>query len=398
MIIPCVEIMSEIESTILEMKLLNSDITTDGIYDELTQIAKDSIRLYASVAFLTTSGPDPEITNVLKEGYICTDICWPTKLSHLQELHDSGVDVHLHLQKIKGSKKTQVDGYNHLMHSKLLLFESGKYATIIVGSHNWTNKALGGVNTEDSMLIKVNSGSPLHIKTKERLDWIKSTCLDYDPSDMLQYESIQGRRFDFNNKKKMIFALLHDSVSLSAPMELLMFGEDLSEYTKIPTRKEQCIISIHERSNPKNYQLYDGIIVRETLLPKADSELTPETFPERFHFIRKSGEKKHPLVDIGPIDSSYNNEYRYMVWIRLQRRKDSHAKIVERVSTPKTWIDHTEFDKSNSPLFKDLQNSKVVIEKANPLFVQELEQAIESAKENYDVEKIETMKKYHSTD
>jgi HKD family nuclease len=393
--------MSKVDSSILEMKLLNSDITTDGIYDELTQIAKDSIRLYASVAFLTTSGPDPQIINVLKEGYICTDICWPTNLSYLQVLHDSDVDVHLHLQQIKGPKSKQVDGYTHLMHSKLLLFESDKYATIIVGSHNWTDKALGGVNTEDSILIKVDYGAPLHIKTKKRLDWIKSTCLDYNPSDFLLYKSIQeSKKLNFNNKKKLTFALLHDSISLSAPMELLMFGDDLSEHAKIPTRKEQCLISIHESSNLNNYQLYDGIIVRETLLPKADSELTAETFPERFHFIRKSGEKKHPLVNIGPIDSSYNNEYKYMVWIRLERRKDTHAKIVEKVSTPQMWIDDAEYNKSNSPLFKNLQNSKVIIEKANPLFVQELGQANEKAmeKENYDVEKIETMKKYFSTD
>ncbi len=390
--------MSENESSILEMKLLSSDITTDGIYDELTQVAKDSIRLYASVAFLTTCGQDPQITNLLKEGYICTDICWPTNLLHLQNLYDSDVDVNLHLKKIKGSKKKQVDGYTHLMHSKLLLFEAEKYATIIIGSHNWTEKALGGTNTEDSMLIKVNFGSPLHVKTKKRLDWIKSTCLDYNPDDRLLYESIQGQGFNFNNKKKLNFALLHDSIYLPFPMEILMFGDDISEYAKIPTRKEECIISIHERSNTKNYQLYDGEIVRETLLTKADSELTAETFPERFHFIRKTGEKKHPLVNIGPIDRSYNNKFRYMVWIRLQSRKHSESKIVDQVSMPNTWISDTEHDKSNSPLFKDLHNSKVVIQQANPLFVRELKQLMESAKENYDVEKIETMKKYFSTD
>ena len=390
--------MSEIESSILEMKLLSSDITTDGIYDELTQVAKDSIRLYASVAFLTTCGPDPQITNLLKEGYMCTDICWPTNLSYLQDLHDSDVDVHLHLKKIKRGKSKQIDGYTHLMHSKLLLFESEKYATIIVGSHNWTEYALGGTNTEDSMLIKVNFGSPLHVKTKERLDWIKSTCLDYDPTNILLYERIQGQRFNLNNKKKLTFALLHDRITLSAPMEILMFGDDMSEYAAIPTRKEECLIAIHERSDIKNYQLYDGIIVRETLLTKADPGLTAETFPERFHFIRKTSENKHPLIDVGPIDRSYNNEFRYMVWIRLQSRKHSDSKIVDPVSMPKTWINDTEHDKSNSPIFKDLHNSKVVIEEANPLFVHELEQVIESAKENYDVEKIETLKKYYSTD
>ena len=397
MIIDCVELMSENES-ILEMKLLSSDITTDGIYAELTQVAKDSIRLYASVAFLTTCGPDPQITNLLKEGYICTDICWPTNLSLLENLYDSDVDVQLHLKKIKGSKKKQVDGYTHLMHSKLLLFESDKYATIIVGSHNWTKKALGGTNTEDSMLIKVNYGSPLHVKTKERLDWIKSTCLDYNPNDILLYERIQGRSFNLNNKKKLNFALLNDSIYLSAPMEILMFGDDMSEYAEIPTRKEECTISIHDRSDTNNYQLYDGVVVRETLLTKADPELTAETFPERFHFIRKSGEMKHPLVNIWPIDNSYNNEFNYMVWIRLQRRKHSSSKIVDPVSPPKTWINDTEHDKSNSALFKDLHNSKVVIQQANPLFVRELEQLLESAKENYDVRKIETMKKYFSTD
>tara|TARA_Y100000746_G_C15320825_1_gene373614 strand:- start:555 stop:818 length:264 start_codon:yes stop_codon:yes gene_type:complete len=87
-----------------------------------------------------------------------------------------------------------------------------------------------------------------------------------------------------------------------------------------------------------------------------------------------------------------------MVWIRLQSRKHSDSKIVDPVSMPKTWINDTEHDKSNSPIFKDLHNSKVVIEEANPLFVHELEQVIESAKENYDVEKIETLKKYYSTD
>ena len=54
-------IMGEVESNILEMRLLSSDINTDGIYDDLNEIAKVSNRLYASVAFVTTSGPYSEI-------------------------------------------------------------------------------------------------------------------------------------------------------------------------------------------------------------------------------------------------------------------------------------------------------------------------------------------------
>ena len=244
-------IMSEVDSNILEMRLLSSDINTDGIYDDLNEIAKVSNRLYASVAFVTTSGPYSEILEVLKEGYLCTDISFPTNLDFLQRIHAEDVDVSLHLRQIKGKG---IEGFNHLLHSKLLLFECEKYATIIIGSHNWTSTALGGVNTEDSLLIKVEHGDPMHTKTKDRLDWIKSNCLDYDPTKMTLYQSLQGERFNPNAGTKMNFSLLHDNIFLSAPQEIVMFGNNLSEYEKkIPTRKDECLVSVFDKSNPKNY-------------------------------------------------------------------------------------------------------------------------------------------------
>src|SRR5690606_11215989 len=51
--------------------------------------------------------------------------------------------------------------YHPMMHSKVYLFEGPERCTAIVGSHNLTGFAIGGQNTEASVLVEAASDDPL---------------------------------------------------------------------------------------------------------------------------------------------------------------------------------------------------------------------------------------------
>lgn len=67
-----------------------------------------------------------------------------------------------------------------LMHSKLIIFdldtEDHGFAKILIGSHNFTNRAIKGVNIESSLLLEVSKKSKLYAAVNKHVEDTKAKC------------------------------------------------------------------------------------------------------------------------------------------------------------------------------------------------------------------------------
>ena len=81
----------------------------------------------------------------------------------------------------------------HLLHPKVLLFNANDGgAELWVGSHNWTARALTGVNIEGSLVIRLQRDAELYVRVAEFLDDVRHRCQAFDAAATDYYKWLQG--------------------------------------------------------------------------------------------------------------------------------------------------------------------------------------------------------------
>ncbi len=147
------------------------------------------------------------------DSYMCVDISAPTDLDKLHDLVKyRQSNIHLHCVKFY-PKGTQFKDLTYLLHSKIVLFNlpDGK-AKLWLGSHNFTQFALSGLNFESSVLIETDQNSELYQNAKKYIENIKKSLgvVEFDPNDLDIYKLLR------RGIEEKIF--------------LYLFGKDLGEF------------------------------------------------------------------------------------------------------------------------------------------------------------------------
>jgi hypothetical protein len=107
----------------------------------------------------------------------------------LDRLRSAGVPpdrLRIHLGHSRSTKGGFVK-YHPMMHSKVYLFEGNDRSTAIVGSHNMTGFAMGGQNTEASVLVETDRDGPLMQEVRDHIAAARSESIPYDPGMRLAY-------------------------------------------------------------------------------------------------------------------------------------------------------------------------------------------------------------------
>jgi hypothetical protein len=136
------------------------------------------------------------IKKLSNEGFLCSDISEPTNIDWLHYLSKEGSNIYLHIarpvaERVPGELTTGMP--DHLMHSKMILFEMEDYAEAWVGSHNWTRRAFDGPNIEISLILKIKKHSLIYYQCLDVLSHIKYQCYSFDPSLQDFYKLLQGK-------------------------------------------------------------------------------------------------------------------------------------------------------------------------------------------------------------
>jgi hypothetical protein len=204
--------------------------------------------LRAAVAYwcVGTKELGPDLVRSLRgKGFLCVDIHLPTDIDRLCAMAASGANVYLYLMNPvpqPGELKVRVPP--HLMHPKMLLFDyASEPANLWVGSHNWTARALTGVNIEASLSVRLSPDAGLHGNAVEFLEAIRSNCEPFDPKAVPYYKWLQGMEVE---EEIWVLEICGSPSILTANGKLTVFGRTEEDYRNLKSVDKNIVISLHD--------------------------------------------------------------------------------------------------------------------------------------------------------
>ena len=336
---------------ILNIKLLPA-WSPSSIEAVLKSVLSRSQFLQASIAFWTVKDQifGQSLTNALRDdnGFLCVDLHPPTDIDALAALVRKGAHIYLFCEDIPtpdmGSKEPP-----HLLHTKMLLFWlRDQTVELWVGSHNWTNRAIVGLNIESSIVVQARNSSILISDAAQYLQKIRHVCIEFDLSKIDFYKQIQ-QKIRSQQTVSVIYLEAKDAVALEN-LTIGFFGTDAGEVKELGVGS-QVYLSIFDSDSEREY-LYPASILHSGLLSAADSSAGGIAFsPRRCAFRPRL--KLPFLLPEGPVGADILEEATYFATIKLERI--NHSVVAEPIP-PKTpvWVD---ISPEQSPLLQRLEPS-----------------------------------------
>lgn len=168
------------------------------ILGRLSRTIDQAERIRAAIAYwcISPGAVNKQLVSSLsRDGFLCVDFHLPTDIDILYGMKEAGANIYLHLlhpNPQPADLKTRMPDY--LLHPKVLLFDlPGDKAELWVGSHNWTPRALSGLNIEASVVFLLTREAALYTRTKQFLEEICSLCEPFDLSSRSYYKWLQGQ-------------------------------------------------------------------------------------------------------------------------------------------------------------------------------------------------------------
>lgn len=297
------------------------DLSATNILPMLNSSIDKSESMRAAIGYWTVDSGllHSSIVNKLKppKGFLCVDFHLPTNISELCRLKIIGADVYLHLTRlIPHSGVSQVGMPPHLMHTKLIIFDfSDNISEIWVGSHNWTPRALQGINIEASIVLHVETNSNIYQEAENYLNHIKNDlCSPIDPRQEDYYKKLQGEGEDIVASVELE-GLNVSSISGST---INIFGTDSSELTQVNRVGRQIIVSVMDSTSSAEY-IYYGEILHSGVLAALNPSAGGISFSQRRYAFRR-GRSFPRLEPVGvPPDFVINNAA-YFITIELKEQ------------------------------------------------------------------------------
>ena len=225
-------------------------IPREQLMMSLTNSLEDIDWIRGTTAFWTIfeGRPEPKFSERLKRGlikgqsYFCTDIStFATNIDAIDSYANYGCNFYVFSYKL--SLKLD-ETSSMLQHSKMILIKKGDKAIIYIGSHNFTNRALAGLNIEHTIRIETDYNSEIANQFEYAIEQIRINSLKFDPNQKDIYKLLQdGKYLSDNVFPPMLF--LHvknkdfNSINIDTVMLLLSFTNLEIEGNKIPDYKQR---------------------------------------------------------------------------------------------------------------------------------------------------------------
>ncbi len=306
----------------------------------LTAALSRSTRLQAGIGYWTIDsallGPDLVRAIQHESGFVCVDLHPPTEVDALAAMAKQGGRVHVYYDDIptytdQGRKEPPC-----LLHAKMLLFWSKDgTAELWVGSHNWTQRAILGLNVEASLVVRLKDSSPLFAAAADYLARRKGIAEPFDVAKVDFYKALQRK---MSRGVAPVIELETEDGAAVGDTTITVFGTDRSELRRLGTvRREVHVALLGPRSDAQF--LYPATILHSGLLSASDASAGGLSFSPRRCAYRK-GRQFAALQPFGPIDQAVLNTAEYFVTVRLGALNSSlvadypvpRAAILEEVS------------------------------------------------------------------
>ncbi len=262
-----------------------------GVSDELRDELRAGGSLHAGVGYWTLRHTDfPGLAPALDEsGFLCVDLSLPTSVDRLSELHSAGANVYLHLEQTTSSSSWEGPVPrmpNGLMHTKLLLFDRPDgTARLWCGSHNWTSRALGGLNIEASLVVDLDQGCELHRTAAAFLLRIRDAhCSRFDPELIEWYRWLQRNKAEHTVRVVRLSSATPDTYLGET---ITLFGDQLGDLKALPPTTGDLLVEILGTTS-EDRVVYTAEVLDKGKLEGADSSAGGLTFHRRHHAYRRA--------------------------------------------------------------------------------------------------------------
>jgi hypothetical protein len=249
------------------------------------------------------------------DSFMCVDIHLPTDIDQLAQLVGKGADIRLFSEEIPTFSDSNKKEPSYLLHSKILLFcFPDSTAELWVGSHNWTKRAILGLNIETSVIFKLEMTSRLFFDAAEYLQKIKSVCSSFDLSRIDYYKDLQ--RFTEERTVPVIEVEAVDAGNLGW-QEITIFGTDDADLRELGRVRRKVYLSATESRGVELEFVYPAAITQVGELNSINPSAGTISFSERRYAFRL-GRQFPELLTKSDVLPSVLSAARYYVTLQLE--------------------------------------------------------------------------------
>lgn len=323
---------------ILSVDLLHPLGNPPAFFHRLQHSIRAATRMRAAVAFWTV-GPN-EVSNELanrlamSDSFLCVDLHLPTSVdqlvtldAHIRAVDASGQHLFLHLHKIEG--QTEAWGSNkhlpeNLLHTKALLFDfDDGTAEVWIGSHNWTRRALVGINIEASVVTTISRDCSLYVQTSQMLEQIRASCEPFDASLADYYRWLQEAQGTVP-----VIILEGQQADSIANSELKLFGTSALDFPQFRQVGRQIFLLILDAETRRQY-LYRADIATASDSHADIERLASALYGQKQRYVYRPG-RRRPRLEL-PLRSrdEYPKDARYCATISVQERLPESIRIID---------------------------------------------------------------------
>jgi hypothetical protein len=308
---------------ILDVKLLPT-WQSPSIHRPLEAALSKCALLQGAVAYWTVTDGSlgHRISPALRHdsGFMCVDIHQPTDIDALADLVKSGAHVGLFCEEIATTTDFGKREPPCLLHPKMLLFWSAdKTAELWVGSHNWTRRAIFGLNVEYSVVLKLKDTSSLFCEAAEYLQHIRSICEPFDLGRVDYYKELQ--KF-IDEPTVPVIEVEAGQADRLGGLEVTIFGTDAEDLKELGTVRRKVYLSATENDGTEAEFVYPAAITQVGALNSSNPLAGRVSFSAR-RYAHRFGRRLPELLLAQEVPPSTSANAEYYVTLELQQRDAS---------------------------------------------------------------------------
>jgi hypothetical protein len=342
---------------ILDIKLLPV-WNSPSVRPTLSRCIQQSQLLQAAIAYWTVDGSvfgRPLVERISPpNGFLCADLHMPTDIDALAALVRNGAHVRLFCEDITTYRADGKKEPPFLLHTKFLLFlKRDKTAELWVGSHNWTNRALMGLNIESSLVIQMRDSARLFFEAVEYLEKVKSVCEVFDLNKVEFYKELQR---NIDERTVPVIEVEASGANGLSGMEISIFGTNDQDLKELGTVHRKVFLSATENDRSEAEFVYPARIIQAGELNSANPSAGRLDFsPRRYAF--RSGRRLPELLQKSNVSRSLVDSAKYYVTLQLGA-PDNSLKFDYPRGKSATW-EVTEEERS--PLIRRLASDDLAV-------------------------------------
>ena len=303
----------------------------------------DPIRINTDFASLWTKA----------DSFHCVDNEHQTNLDLLADMVRSGSHIYIMLRRHDGNQ----EGPMGLLHPKIYFFEyKDGSQKLLVGSHNFTTRAVAGINVEASLLVDLQKTDKLSQDVSSFLEKIKHDCEIFDPNKIEEYRRLQKGHSD-HTKSVITF---YSTKDLSLVGEVItLFGSMTQEFEQMNEVGGNAVVRILRDTGKNTHEVYKAKILDRGYLEQANKRAGGLSYDARFHAYRRSETAPEILPKSIPNPIEVRNSGYFITFEVLERLPDST--IFRKPGSPKDrMVEDDSFLAKESFLLADVVKPKIL--------------------------------------